>query len=62
MRYDAIIGKNGEIQDLEFSRGPLIFYEAAREAVSQWKYQPTLLSGEPVEVVTQIDVNYTLSR
>jgi len=33
---------------------------SALEAVRQWKYQPTLLNGEPVEVVTQIDVNFTL--
>jgi protein TonB len=31
------------------------------EAVRQWVYQTTLLNGEPVEVITQIDVNYTLS-
>jgi protein TonB len=35
---------------------------AAVEAVSQWKYHPTLLNGEPVEVLTRIDVNFTLSR
>jgi hypothetical protein len=32
------------------------------EAVKQWRYQPTLLNGETVEVITQIDVNFTLSR
>jgi protein TonB len=35
---------------------------AALEAVKQWRYQPTLLNDEPVEVITQIDVNFTLSR
>jgi len=35
---------------------------AAIEAVEQWVYQPTLLNGEPVEVVTQIDVNFTLCQ
>ena len=35
---------------------------AAIEAVKQWRYQPTLLNDEPVEVITQIDVNFTLSR
>jgi protein TonB len=33
---------------------------AARDAVRQWVYKPTLLNGEPVEVVTQVDVNFTL--
>ena len=35
---------------------------AAIDAVKQWRYQPTLLNGEPVEVVTTISVNYRLSR
>jgi protein TonB len=35
---------------------------AAREAVLQWKYRPTLLNGQPVEVITDIIVNFTLSQ
>jgi protein TonB len=35
---------------------------AALDAVRQWQYQSTLLNGDPVEVVTQIDVNFTLSQ
>lgn len=35
---------------------------AAVEAVSQWRYRPTLLNGEPVEVITTIDVNFTLAQ
>jgi len=34
----------------------------ALDAVKQWVYKPTLLNGEPVEVVTVIDVNFTLSQ
>ena len=36
--------------------------EGARDAVAQWMYKPTLLNGSPVEVITQIDVNFTLSE
>lgn len=36
--------------------------DAAIEAVKQWKYQPTLLNGEPVEVITEVDVNFTLAE
>jgi len=36
-------------------------YVAAMQAVSQWVYQPTLLNGEPVEVVTTVDVNFASS-
>jgi protein TonB len=36
--------------------------QSATDAVRQWVYQPTQLNGEPVEVVTQIDVNFTLTQ
>jgi TonB family protein len=62
VRFQATIDKKGEISELEFLRGPLVFYEETRKTLSRWKYQPTLLNGEPVEILTQIDVNYTLSR
>ena len=34
----------------------------AAGAVKRWRYQPTLLNGEPVEIITEIDVNFTLSQ
>ena len=46
----------------EVISGHPLLVPAALEAVKQWVYQPTLLNGEPVEVVTQIDVNFTLSQ
>jgi protein TonB len=36
--------------------------QSATEAVKQWVYKPTLLNGAPVEVITTIDVNFTLSE
>ena len=62
MRLSAVIGKDGTIQNLEVISGHPLLVPAALEAVKQWVYQPTLLNGEPVEVVTQIDVNFTLSQ
>jgi periplasmic protein TonB len=59
---NAIIGKDGTIQDLRVVSGHPLLVPAALEAVKQWVYAPTLLNGEPVEVVTQIDVNFTLSQ
>ena len=50
------------IQDLKVISGHPLLVPSALEAVKQWVYQPTLLNGEPVEVVTQIDVNFTLSQ
>jgi len=58
----AVISANGTIQDLKVISGHPLLIPAALEAVKQWVYQPTLLNGEPVEVQTQIDVNFTLSQ
>jgi len=62
VRLNAIIGKDGTIQNLTVASGHPLLIPAALEAVKQWVYQPTLLNGEAVEVVTQIDVNFTLSQ
>jgi protein TonB len=62
VRFTAIIGKDGTIQNLQLITGHPLLIEAARQAVQQWQYKPTLLNGEPVEVVTQIDVNFSLSQ
>jgi TonB family protein len=56
----ATINKDGTIQNLELLSGHPLLVPAAVEAVKQWVYKPTLLNGNPVEVVTQIDVNFTL--
>jgi len=62
VRFTAIIGRDGTIQNLTVVSGHPLLVQAATEAVRQWRYKPTLLNGEPVEVVTQIDVNFTLSQ
>jgi protein TonB len=62
VKLNAIIGKDGTIQNLTQVSGHPLLVPAAMEAVKQWVYQPTLLNGEAVEVVTQIDVNFTLSQ
>jgi len=57
----AYIGKDGTIQNLKMvsSASPLLV-QSAMDAVKQWVYQPTLLNGEPVDVITEITVNFTL--
>jgi protein TonB len=62
VRLQAVIGVDGTIQNLQVLSGHPLLIPAALEAVRQWRYQPTLLNGEPVEVITQIDVNFTLSQ
>lgn len=62
VKFNAVIGRDGSIQNLTLVSGHPLLVPSATEAVRQWVYQPTLLNGEPVEVVTQIDVNFTLSQ
>jgi len=62
VRLNAIISRDGTIQNLQLVSGHPLLAPAALAAVKQWVYEPTLLNGEPVEVVTVIDVNFTLSQ
>src|SRR6202140_1405379 len=57
----AQISKDGSIQNLQLISGHPMLAPAAIEAVKQWKYKPYLLNGEPVEVETQVQVNFTLA-
>lgn len=56
----AIISTDGSIQSLEMVGGDRLFYQSAREAVLEWRYKPTVLNGQPVEVDTYITVLYIL--
>ncbi len=56
----AQISKSGDIENLQLVSGHPILAPAAIEAVKQWKYKPYLLNGEPVEVETTVQVNFTL--
>lgn len=57
----AIISKTGTIENVQVVSGHPMLVKAARDAVSQWQYRPYVLNGEPVEVETQVTVNFTLS-
>ncbi len=58
----AVIGKDGTVEDVRVKSGLSLLAQAAIEAVKQWRYRPYLLNGEPVEVDSQITINFTLSR
>jgi protein TonB len=58
----TIIGRDGNIEKAIPVSGPPLLAPAALEAVSQWKYRPYYLNGEPIEVETQITVNFVLGR
>jgi periplasmic protein TonB len=57
----AVISKDGSIENLQLVSGHPMLAPAAIEAVKQWRYRPYLLNGEPVEVDTEVQVNFTLS-
>src|SRR5258707_2031336 len=57
----AVISKDGSIENLTLVSGHPMLAPSAIEAVKQWKYKPYLLNGEPVEVDTEVMVNFTLS-
>jgi periplasmic protein TonB len=61
VHLQAVISADGTIQHLTLIAGHPLLIEAAMEAVARWRYRPTLLNGEPVEVVTDIVVNFTLA-
>jgi protein TonB len=58
----AVIATDGSIQSLQLVSGDPMFVQSAMDAVRQWRYQPTLLNGRPVEVDTFITVIYTLNQ
>jgi periplasmic protein TonB len=62
VKIAAVIALDGSIRNLRLLSGPPLLVKAALDAVQQWRYQPTLLSGNAVEVITEIDVNFTLSQ
>ena len=57
----AVIGKDGTIEELSVISGHPLLTQAAVDAVKQWRYKPYLLNGEPVLVQTTINVNFELN-
>jgi len=57
----ALIARDGTIQELQILSGPEILATAAREAVKQWHFKPYLQGGQPVETQARITVNFTIS-
>lgn len=62
VQFTAVIGRDGTVQSLTLVSGNPMFVQVAMEAVRQWRYSPTYLNGEPVEVISPITVNFTLNR
>jgi protein TonB len=58
---EARITEFGTIDSLRIISGNPLFFQSVMDAVKQWRYEPTLLSGEPVDVITTITVNFKLN-
>jgi protein TonB len=58
----AVIAADGTIQSLQVVGGDPLFYQSALDAVGQWRYRPTVLNGQPVEIDTFITVIYNMQR
>ncbi len=61
VRLEAVISREGKIVDLKVLSGDPVLVKSSLDAVQKWRYKTTTLNGRPVEVVTEIDVNYSLA-
>jgi TonB family protein len=62
VQFQIVIGTDGTVQKATLLSGPPLLVQAALQAVQQWVYKPTLLNGQPVPVVTTVDMNFSLAE
>ena len=62
VRLEGVIARDGRVANLQVVSGHPMLAAAAVDAVRQWLYRPTLLNGDPVEVIAPIDVRFILSQ
>ena len=58
---EALISESGTVDSLRIISGNPLFYQSVLDAVMQWRYQPTVLNGEPIDVITTITVNFRMT-
>ena len=57
---DAVVDANGNVAKMQPVSGQRLLVAAAMDAVRQWKYQPTLLNGQPIPVIVRVTVTFRL--
>lgn len=62
VQLEATIGADGHVENLRAISGPPLLVSAAVDAAKNWVYKPTLLNGNPIRVITLIDINFTLAQ
>jgi TonB family protein len=61
VEFNIVIGEDGSVKTVQLVRGHPLLVNAAKEAVLQWKYRPTLLNGDAVSVMAPVVVNFTVA-
>ncbi len=62
VRYTVVIGKDGRVERARLIRGHPLLVAAANDAVRQYVFEPTLLNGEPIEVISEVVIPFVLGR
>jgi outer membrane biosynthesis protein TonB len=62
VRFQALIGKDGVVKNLQLVSGDPLLNAAAKQAVLQWVYRPATLNGDPVEVTQAIVLKFNLTH
>ena len=62
VRFNVQIGKDGRVKRMQLISGHPLLVEPAKQALARYEYETTLLNGEPVQVVTVADVNFSLNN
>jgi len=62
VEFTIIIDEQGHVTEVKLVGGHPLLVNAAREAVTQWVYRPTLLNGQPVKVMTTVEVPFRLAE
>jgi periplasmic protein TonB len=60
VRFRALLAADGSVQQLQLISGHPLLVQASIDAIKQWKYQPTLVNGQPAEVETEAAVVFAL--
>ncbi len=60
VKFKAVIGKDGTVESLKLISGHPLLVKAAMDAAKEWRYRPPVMKGEPVEIETEIEVDFSL--
>jgi protein TonB len=60
VQIECVIGVDGRVSNMQVVSGPALLIQAAMNAVREWRYRPTMLNDDPVEVIMRVDVRFQL--